>query len=59
MPAVLEILFVEPHAVHDDRELARDGNTGLLHTNPFAELEAHARNDDHFLEIRKWEFAAS
>jgi hypothetical protein len=40
MPAVLEILFVEPHAVHDDRELARDGNAGLLHTNPFAELEA-------------------
>jgi hypothetical protein len=58
LPAVLEIALIEPHAVHDDRELARNRDARLFMPTRLPSLRPHARNDDHLLEIRRWEFAA-
>jgi len=44
--AVLEIPFIEPHAVHDDRELSHDSN--LFHADPFTELESGIGGDAGF-----------
>jgi hypothetical protein len=48
LPAVLEIPFIEPHAVHDDRELSHDSNARLFHADPFTELESGIGGDAGF-----------